>query len=122
MTTRHDLAKNSTEPAPMPASPEHTLNGSFGAGLVVNDVQSQLNATQVNRILQPTSLDAIQAAVHVAQLEDRAISIAGGRHAMGGQQFGSDSILLDMSQFNRVVEFDPIRGQIEVQSGIEWPN
>ena len=40
---------------------------------------------------------------------------------MGGQQFGADTILLDMKAFNRVVSFDRERGQIEVESGIEWP-
>jgi FAD/FMN-containing dehydrogenase len=90
-------------------------------GIEVNDVQSQLNATRVHRIVQPTSLDAIQAALIDARREGRAVSVAGGRHAMGGQQFGRDTILLDMKQFNRVVRFDPERGHIECEAGIEWP-
>ena len=36
------------------------------------------------------SLEAIQAAIAVPRrAEGKSISIAGGRHAMGGQQFGS---------------------------------
>jgi FAD/FMN-containing dehydrogenase len=49
------------------------------------------------------------------------ISIAGGRHSMGGQQFGTDSVLLDMRSLNRVIEFDREGGLIEVESGILWP-
>jgi FAD/FMN-containing dehydrogenase len=90
-------------------------------GIEVNDVQSQLNTTRVNRIVQPTSVEAIQAALRDAQRESRPLSLAGGRHAMGGQQFGRDTILLDMRQFNRVVSFDRSRGRIEVEAGIEWP-
>ncbi|MEX2286614.1 MAG: FAD-binding oxidoreductase [Planctomycetaceae bacterium] len=91
------------------------------AGVEVNDVQSQLNATRVNRIVQPTSIDAIQGALRSARGEMRAVSVAGGRHAMGGQQFGRDTLLLDMTRHNRVVLFDKTKGHIEVQAGIEWP-
>jgi FAD/FMN-containing dehydrogenase len=90
-------------------------------GVELNDVQSLLNATRVHRVVQPTSVDAIQAALRDARKESRAVSVAGGRHAMGGQQFGRDNLHLDMTRFNRVVKFDRERGQIEVEGGIEWP-
>jgi FAD/FMN-containing dehydrogenase len=90
-------------------------------GVEVNDVQSQLNLTRVNRIVKPESLDAIQAALRGSQRERRAVSVAGGCHSMGGQQFGTDTLLLDMIAFNRVVRFDRATGHIEVQAGIEWP-
>lgn len=91
-------------------------------GVVVNDVQSQLNRTTVRKIIQPTTVDAIQAAVHQAGKMSLAISMAGGRHSMGGQQFGSETVLIDMSRFKSVVNFDAKRGQIEVESGIQWPD
>ena len=56
-----------------------------------------------------------------ARKEGRALSIAGGRHSMGGQQFGRDTILLDMKQFKRVGRFDKESGRLEAQAGIEWP-
>jgi FAD/FMN-containing dehydrogenase len=40
---------------------------------------------------------------------------------MGGQQFGRETILLDMRQFNRVIRFETRKGLIEVQGGIQWP-
>jgi FAD/FMN-containing dehydrogenase len=52
--------------------------------VVVNDVQSQLNATRVDRIIRPQSIDDIASALQVAERESRAVSVAGGRHAMGG--------------------------------------
>jgi FAD/FMN-containing dehydrogenase len=90
-------------------------------GVEVNDVQSQLNATRVNRVLKPKTVEDIQVAFRTTQREGRAVSVAGGRHAMGGQQFGRDTLLLDMKQFNRVVGFDKEKGIIEVEAGIEWP-
>jgi FAD/FMN-containing dehydrogenase len=91
------------------------------SGVVVNDVQSQLNATRVHRVAQPTSIEEIQAALHNARREGRAVSVAGGRHAMGGQQFGRDTVLIDTKRFSRVIGFDRTKGHIEVEAGIEWP-
>jgi FAD/FMN-containing dehydrogenase len=90
-------------------------------GISVNDVHSHLNRTRVYRIVRPESTDAVQAAVRAARAEGRAVSIAGGKHAMGGQQFGTDTTLIDMNGLARVVEFDRVHGEIEVEAGIEWP-
>jgi FAD/FMN-containing dehydrogenase len=90
-------------------------------GISVNDVHSHLNATRVRRIVRPESSDTVQAMIRAATAEGRAISVAGGRHAMGGQQFGSDTTLIDMNALARVVEFDRVNGEIEVEAGIEWP-
>ena len=66
-----------------------------GKGLFVNDAQSQLNLTRVHKIVQPTTLDDIVTGITTAAREGRAISVAGGRHAMGGQQFGEDTYLFE---------------------------
>jgi FAD/FMN-containing dehydrogenase len=96
--------------------------GSAGAtGVVVNDIHSQLNATHVREIHRPQSPDMLRAAIRTARVNGDAISIAGGRHAMGGQQFGAGTVLLDMNGMTRVLEFDRAAGEIEVEAGIQWP-
>src|SRR5213078_3983791 len=90
-------------------------------GVVVNDIHSQLNATRVYRIVKPASADAVVQLVRNAGQEGRPLSIAGGRHAMGGQQFGSETTLVDMGSMRRVLGFDAARGLIDVEAGIEWP-
>ncbi len=62
----------------------NTLELGSTSGMLVNDVHSQLNAAEVHRIVRPGSVRAIQDAVRAARAEGRSISIAGGRHAMGG--------------------------------------
>src|SRR5207247_10237994 len=91
------------------------------AGVVVNDVHSQLNETRVNRVISPDSVEAIQTIVRQAGAERRAISIAGGRHAMGARQFGTDRILLDMGRMDKIVSLDAEHGFLVVQAGIRWP-
>ena len=50
------------------------------------------------------------------------MSVAGGRHAMGGQQFLSRGALLDMRRLTGVRSFDDQRGLLEVEAGILWPD
>jgi FAD/FMN-containing dehydrogenase len=92
------------------------------SGVHVNDAQSKLNRTTVRKIVQPATIGEIRQAIRLAEKKGLAISTAGGRHSMGGQQFGHDTILIDMSRFKAVADFDARRGQIEVQSGIQWPD
>jgi FAD/FMN-containing dehydrogenase len=91
------------------------------SGTVVNDVHSQLNRTRVDGIIRPEAVEQLQAAVARATAEDKAISIAGGRHAMGGQQFGEAALLVDTRSLNRVLDFDAERGVVTVEGGTQWP-
>ena len=90
-------------------------------GIQVNDLHSQLNPTTVDRVVPVDSLESIQAAVAAAEDERKSLSIAGGRHAMGGQQFGTDTILLDTVPMSKVLAFDAEGGLITVEAGIFWP-
>ncbi len=90
-------------------------------GTIVNDVHSALNATAVAAILRPASIAAVRETVLAARAQGSALAIAGGRHAMGGQQFGTGIDLLDMTGLVRVLDFDAERGEIEVEAGIMWP-
>lgn len=87
----------------------------------VNDIHSQLNPTRVRAIFQPRSIEDLQAIIRKAKAAGQSISVAGGRHAMGGQQFGADALLLDLSSMNRVLRLDVERRLIEVEAGIQWP-
>jgi FAD/FMN-containing dehydrogenase len=89
--------------------------------VIVNDVQSQLNPTRVHRIARPGSAEELAFALEAAWREGRTVSVCGARHAMGGQQFGADTLLVDMSSMRRVIGFDDEAGGVEVEAGIQWP-
>src|ERR1700730_9444225 len=89
--------------------------------ILVNDVHSQLNSTRVLEISQPRSLEDVQSVIRGAREDRKVISASGGRHAMGGQQFGTDTLLIDIRKLSRVLNLDRKRGILEVQAGIEWP-
>jgi FAD/FMN-containing dehydrogenase len=88
---------------------------------VVNDLHSQLNATTVARIVRVNSVADIQQVIVEAGRRDQAISIAGKRHAMGAQQFGTDTILVDTTGLRQVLHFDQDRGLVDVEAGVQWP-
>lgn len=89
--------------------------------IIVNDVHSQLNSTRVLGVVEPQSLRDLQDVVRRARRERKTISVAGGRHAMGGQQFGTDTLLIDIRKLDRILHLDRERGILEVEAGIEWP-
>ena len=90
-------------------------------GEILNDIHSQLNATRVGKILEPRSLQELKSAIHQANEAGKAISIAGGRHAMGGQQFGEGNFHVNMNGMNRILGLDRERGIVEVEAGVQWP-
>lgn len=88
---------------------------------LVNDVHSQLNATRVASIVQPSTIEDLGAALDAARRNGQSVCVAGGRHAMGGQQFGEDAVLIDTRALSRVLALDAERGIVEVEGGIQWP-
>lgn len=90
-------------------------------GIVVNDVHSRLNATVVQRVDAPASIAELQDSMRRARDDGLPVCIAGGRHAMGAQQFATGAVLLDLRGLDRIVGFDPVEGRVQVQSGMQWP-
>lgn len=87
--------------------------------MIVNDIHSRLNPTRPGRLVRVDSLNSLRAAV--IDTRGGRLSIAGGRHAMGGQQFTSGGTVLDTRGMARVLHFDQQRGLVEVEAGIQWP-
>lgn len=116
MLNRRDFLKVAATAALAPASCV-TLPRDAGRGVLVNDIHSQLNATRVAAVRSPRSMNELQQIVRGA----REICVAGGRHAMGGQQFAGNATLVDMNAMNRVIGLDSARGVIDIEAGVQWP-
>jgi FAD/FMN-containing dehydrogenase len=86
----------------------------------VNDVHSQLNATHVARVERPATLDMLLSIIKTARVEGSKLSVAGGRHAMGGQQFAPGTTHIDMTALDRVLVTDPLRGLLQIEAGADW--
>ncbi len=83
----------------------------------LNDIHSQLNETAMRHVVTPRTAAEVQQAVAAIREDGSRLSIAGGRHAMGGQQFLDGGVLLDASGLNRILELDAERGLVRVEAG-----
>lgn len=70
---------------------------------LVNDVHSRHNPTRVRAVVRVRSIAEVAREVKRAAAAGETIVIAGGRHAMGGQQFADRALLLDMAALDRVI-------------------
>ncbi|QTN33651.1 FAD-binding oxidoreductase [Akkermansiaceae bacterium] len=86
-----------------------------------NDIHSKLNPSLVAGVCRPTTTTEVAAAIRKAAQLGLAVSVCGGRHAMGGQQFGAGTLLLDLTQLNWIGTLDSKDGIIEAASGVMWP-
>ncbi len=91
-----------------------------GPGSLVNDIHSQLNPTRVDRVVPVLTERALQSAIAAARADGKPVAISGGRHAMGGQQFATDAVLLDLRGMKDILQLDRERGIVEVEAGIQW--
>jgi FAD/FMN-containing dehydrogenase len=92
----------------------------MNSNLHCNDKHSKLNPTQVAEVHHPGTEEKVISLIQRAALKNQAISLCGARHAMGGQQFGEDTLLLDLSLLTQLHPIDLERGLVEVGSGMMW--
>jgi FAD/FMN-containing dehydrogenase len=97
------------------------LGQDFRPPVWVNDLHGQLSRTAVLRELPVASVGDVKSVIRGARKASVPVSIAGGRHAMGGQPFGSGTVCVDTRPLQKVRRFDPERGLLEVEAGIQWP-
>ncbi len=88
-------------------------------GILCNDIHSKLNPTRVAEVVCPESTAEVARLVRETAATGGAISICGARHAMGGQQFGEGTVLIDCSRLVHIGEVDP-HGVIELGAGVKW--
>ncbi len=93
---------------------ENTLDN-----MILNDIHSRLNPTRPGALVEIRSLADLRRAVLGAR--GGRVAVAGGMHAMGGQQFTTGGTVLDTRGMNRVLGFDPVSGLVEVEAGVQWP-
>jgi FAD/FMN-containing dehydrogenase len=100
--------------------PEPSLPA-MNPGFLCNDVHSRLNPVRVSRIASPTSIAEVVKLLRDAAKSNTVVSLCGSRHAMGGQQFGEGTLLLDLRGLKELGEVDRERGLVEAGAGLTWP-
>lgn len=87
---------------------------------VVNDIHSRLNETEVADVITPKNPEDVARVIQRVAKDGCSLAVSGFRHAMGGQQFLTNSSLLDLRQMNQLVRFDAERSTATFQAGANW--
>lgn len=86
---------------------------------IVEDI-SRLMPVKMKAINAEDSEEAIKKVVLEAAKNDDTISIAGMQHSQGGQTLYPKGILLDMKQYDKILDLDVKEKRITVESGATW--
>src|SRR5687767_13798684 len=83
------------------------VGGAGPRGGWVNDVHSQLNRTRAEQVWSPGSVEELQDVVVAARRRGRPVCLSGSSHAMGGQQYLTDALPVDVRGLRRIGPLDP---------------
>ncbi|MGE6541130.1 FAD-binding oxidoreductase [Bacillus luti] len=86
---------------------------------IMSDV-GKLLPTKIKRVESATEEQSLIKLVQDAKVSGEKISIAGMQHSQGGQTYYPNGTMLDMKGYNEILEFDPEKKRIRVQSGVTW--
>ncbi|MZQ87131.1 FAD-binding protein [Paenibacillus sp. 5J-6] len=81
---------------------------------------SRLHPVKVTSVVKGHEEEQLRSILREAKEKNLTISIAGQRHSQGGHTYYKDSVVIDMTSFNRVLAFDPKQKQIRIQAGATW--
>lgn len=87
--------------------------------IFIEDV-GQLLPTKVKEIHSATSEAELQSLVKESINNNEKISVAGMQHSQGGQTYYPNSVVIDMKNYNRILDYNPHEKMITVQSGTTW--
>ncbi|MFS0655948.1 FAD-binding protein [Bacillus sp. 179-C3.3 HS] len=81
---------------------------------------SHLMPVKIKKVVQGKEIETLKAVLDEAAKEQLPISIAGTQHSMGGHTYYENGIVLDMTEYRRILAFDQKKKTIRVQSGATW--
>ncbi|WHZ59322.1 FAD-binding protein [Metabacillus hrfriensis] len=87
--------------------------------LIMTDV-SGLMPIKIDKVIKGKEIESFKKAIKEARETNKKISIAGKQHSQGGHTYYKDAIVLDMTSYNKILDFDKENKTITVQSGATW--
>ncbi|MDR6552076.1 FAD-binding oxidoreductase [Paenibacillus qinlingensis] len=99
---------------------QYVRTSSAGEDPFLRSDYSKLRPVKIERVVPAKEIKQLQEIVKEAREKGLKIAIAGQRHSQGGHTYYKDSIVLDMTPFNKVLAFDKMAKTITVQSGATW--
>ncbi|RFU70942.1 FAD-binding oxidoreductase [Peribacillus saganii] len=86
---------------------------------VVSD-KGRLLPVQVKSVVKAEDRKQLQKLIKDSNQVNDKFSIAGMQHSQGGHTYYPNAIMLDMRDYDQILDFDPKQKEIMVQSGATW--
>lgn len=87
--------------------------------MIIEDV-GQLLPTKIKEVHSATSEAELQSWLKEAIDNDEKISVAGMQHSQGGHTYYPNGIVIDMKNYDKILDYNPNEKTITVQSGATW--
>jgi len=87
--------------------------------MIIEDV-GQLLPTKIKEVHSATSEAELQSWVKELIDNDEKISVAGMQHSQGGHTYYPNGIVIDMKNYDKILDYTPNEKTITVQSGATW--
>ena len=87
--------------------------------MIIEDV-GQLLPTKIKEVRSATSEAELQSWVKESIDNDEKISVAGMQHSQGGHTYYPNGIVIDMKNYDKILDYNPNEKTITVQSGATW--
>jgi len=75
-------------------------------------------SSAMSYIYRPSNVDGLQQVLNIAKNTQRSIGLRGAGNSYGDATLNSENITLDMRRMNRILSWDPILGEIQVEPGV----
>ncbi|MEC9366737.1 MAG: FAD-binding protein, partial [Chloroflexota bacterium] len=89
--------------------------------MILNDVQSKLNETNVAGYEKPDSIEKLDQLINSHSKNGNKLCPSGALHSMGGQQFIGGGTVISNEYFQTIQNLNPISKSVDVGSGVTWP-
>lgn len=87
--------------------------------MIIEDV-GQLLPTKIKEVHSATSEAELQSWVKESIDNDEKISVAGMQHSQGGHTYYPNGMVIDMKNYDKILDYNPDGKTITVQSGATW--
>ncbi|MFZ0076439.1 MAG: FAD-binding oxidoreductase, partial [Exiguobacterium undae] len=86
----------------------------------ISSDQSKLLPTRIKQVRSAQSPDELTDWIRQAKRNHETISIAGLQHSQGGHTYLADATVLDMTNYDMILDYAPKQRRITAQSGVTW--
>ena len=87
--------------------------------LLITDV-GRLYPTHVKEIVKENQVEDLQKIINDSREKHLKVSIAGSQHSQGGHTYYKDAVVLNIKDFNKVLNIDVKNRILTVESGATW--